>query len=277
MKTASQFRKALTMSAAAVLAACSIPMMSASAAGVESVRLMGDINKDNRVDVSDAIDSLQLYNLNLVDLAENTVNDDNYGGDIDMNGQVDLNDTIGILTYYTLTNANLNPLWADLRRSSYVDGQSYYGNTDPEKQHYFEKTGMYLEIGCASAKPGETVTVPVYIAGITDLAGLQFFMSTPDSLTLDDVNTDLPISESTGKTWNPDNGAFVWAQERGNNLSVTDGTVICTYTYTVPETAQKGDFFLLTQDAEHTMFVAVDGSNIDAFQYTAVSGCITVE
>ena len=269
MKKAKAFRRLASVTGAAALALCSIQPAWASAA--DTARIMGDITNDMHVDLNDAISTMELYNLSMAEITDNKVSMDNYAGDVDMNGQIDLDDSVGILTYYNLSSAELNPLWADLRQKSYVD--SFTGN---DKAVPFELTGLYVEIGCASAKPGEEVTIPVYIAGVQDMAGLQYRMETPDGLTMTGLQPKVTDSENS-MVVNSDWGAFVWANERGRNMTVTDGKIIGTYTYRIPETAKAGDYYLLNTDTSYSEFVTVNGSSIDAYQYTLVSGCITVE
>ena len=65
----------------------------------------------------------------------------------------------------------------------------------------FALRGMYLEIGCASGKPGETVTVPVYVAGVPALAGFQLSVFHEQPLKLLDIESKInQINEELEKT-----------------------------------------------------------------------------
>lgn len=267
MKTMKTVRRLLSAVCAAAISAGFFGMLPVSAEETAGIRLMGDLNNDMAVAADDAQLALLLYLDGITGNADNSATAENGVADINMDGVIDAGDSQNILRYYCETLVGEQPLWAEFRDVSYQDGTGYYGHENP----VFTLTGMYLEIGCASGAPGETVEVPVYVAGLSRIAGLQMFMITPDELPTLDIQSPVPDDYGIGVTTNPDAGAFVWANAR--DISIADGYVIATYTYQIPEDAEPGIFYPLTVDTSETAFVTVD----DYWQYTLLSGVIAVK
>jgi len=278
-----------------------------AAEAAPAVRLMGDINGDMNVSVEDAQLTLRLYTDSLANKASAKADMVNGAADTDMDGSINIADAQNILSYYCRTLAGDQPLWAEYREVSYIDGNDHY-NKDRyivddetgeliENPHFvyedtvFGKTGMYLEVGCAQGAPGETVEVPVYVAGVPILAGFQFYLNQCGDAVLNDIQTDLeemfPESDFLKNT-DPKAGALVWLTQKGDNISIADGTVIGTFSYTIPEDAVSGSFYPLVIDKVDTMFVS-NGSEIEgvkifgkttslaAYQYTLLDGVIAVK
>lgn len=264
-------------------AAAAVSMLQAFPASADTyITIMGDMNGDLKITSIDAQMALEIYADAIVGNAENTANAENGSADIDMNGVIDVTDAQSILLYYCQTLVGDQPLWAEFREVSYHDGQDYQGSAP------FTLKGMYLEIGCAKGAPGETVTVPVYLAGITDLIGFQMSVMPPEGLT--PVSISSPIEEDfptrsekidTKPTFNPECGAMVWADAW--NIEIENGYIIANYTYTIPEDAESGQTYPLCLDAASTMFIAeTDVDNGDTFilepyQYTLLNGVVVVE
>ena len=314
-----------TVSAAAIALSMG-SMLPASAESAASMRIMGDMNKDMTVDVADAQATLQFYVSTIAGNAESAVTTENEAADIDMDGEIGLEDATAILNYYCQTLAGGQPLWAEYRKVSYQNGNDFAPvpvmvqvgeepvydengevitnipvyeklldeNGDPVMRNQtFALRGMYLEVGCASGKAGETVTVPVYIAGVPDLAGFQLSLS--HDLPLELLEIDSKIDEQPG--WNPNShpecnpkaeenlGIIVAAQ--AYNVSLADGFVIAEFTYRIPEDAKSGDHYALTLDQSWTKFVSSDCTFVKAsdteiiengaYQYTALDGVVTVK
>lgn len=302
MKATAKIFGAVCASAAA-LSMCSV--ISASAASEASVQLMGDLNHDMVVNAADAQDTLQLYVQSMSGNTDKAVTDDTQAADINMDGEIGLEDAASILSYYCQTLAGGQPLWAEFRTVSYEDG-SHFGqisvSENPEdtgnsgeqvrNDKLFALRGLYIEIGCASGKAGETVTVPVYVAGLPKLAGFQLTVSHDPALTPADLTSN--IAEDLG--WNEkyscvvtnpnaeDNRGIVVAAE-ANDFNIENGYIIANYSYTIPEDAKSGDCFKLAVDPTWTEFVSTeccysndnDKITAGAYQYTTLSGVVTVK
>ena len=291
---------------AAALSMCS--MLSASALDAGTVSVMGDLNNDLTVDAADAQAALQLYVKSVSRLTDGSVTEETETADINMDGVIGLEDAAGILRYYCQTLVGGQPLWADFRTVSYEDGTGFYNRQfmDPEtgestldengesirvkNKRKFALRGMYLEIGCASGEAGETVTVPVYAAGLPKLAGFQLTVSHDEALTPVSITTEIDKQFD----WDPENvynvnpfaenncGILVAAQ--AEDISLADGFVIGEFSYTIPEDAEPGAHYCVSVDPTWTMFVSADccysnddGTAAGVYQYTALSGVVTVK
>lgn len=305
-RTYARIAVALTASAAA-LGLCSAFPASAEA----QIRLMGDLDGDLKVTAADAQITLALYADALSGQADNAANNENGYADIDLNDVIDVTDAQSILNYYCQTLAGNQPLWADFREVSYHDGTDYtpisaktgerVANEKP-----FTLKGMYVEIGCAEGAPGETVTVPVYIAGAKDLIALTMFIDPPAGLEPVAITSKLdedfklwhPTPEQMGgsneeycpyTTYVP-KGSFVFADI--NNIHPQDGYIIAYYSYKIPEDAQSGTVYPLCLDAPKTTFSAyrpsestepepIEGRDASTttphYQYTNLNGVVTVK
>ena len=297
-----------TICASAIaLSMCS--MFSATASAASAVRIMGDLNNDLVVDAQDAQTTLGIYADALSGLSSDDVNDDNEAGDINMDGKISVEDAASILSYYCQTLVGGQPLWADFRTVSYEDGTGFSPQyvTDPEtgemtldengnpvvlkSGRIYALRGLYIEAGCASGQAGETVTVPIYVAGLPKLAGFQLTVKHELPLKLTKIYSDIDKQEG----WNPedefianpnaaeDQGILVAAQ--ADDISLKNGFVIGEFTYQIPEDAVSGTHYAIEIDPSWTMFVSTDCcySNENekimngAYQYTALSGLVTVK
>ncbi len=307
---------AFLTAAAAVCSMCSAMPVSAN----ETMHLMGDMDGDYKITANDAQTTLDIYVESIVGNEDNAANAENGNGDIDMNGVIDVTDAQSILNYFCQTLVGGQPLWADLREVSYHDGTEYeYRQALDEgtvkNDVPFRMTGLYLEIGCAQGAPGETVTVPVYIAGIEDLIGMVMFITPPEGLTpgeitstiADDFESPSPMI-SIEPAFNPEKGAMVWAS--AENIQIRDGYVLANYTYTIPEDAESGTVYPICFDPAKCEFIAYEknpdyqpidydaidednpeenelymdtllGNNteytLDSYQYTTLNGVVIVE
>lgn len=278
-----------------ISAVCAAAMLSGGAAMLpvhaeeaQTVRIMGDMTGDNQVTMADAKKTLDLVVMSQIGLSDKTVTAETNAADINMNGKLEMADARAILNYFCLTLVDGKPLWSDVRKLTYTDGSDY----DPESNFYgendidlpFAKRSMYLEIGCASGKAGETVEIPVYIAGIVQLNGFQYFQTAPEALVCEKITSvfgtenNEPAEEFASKlcaTTNPEYGAIVWAQANPIPLSVKDGMVIATYSYKIPENAKSGDLFVITPAADELNLFVPD--NTSKFATTMLDGVVSVK
>ncbi|MBR6716782.1 MAG: hypothetical protein IKI77_00340 [Oscillospiraceae bacterium] len=280
---------------AAVLALGICPAFGASAAAEPafSFRALGDANNDGKVSSIDAQDVLVAY-VEALAQGEKIPASDDPATDVNMDGVIDVKDANSILQYYCQTLAGNQPLWSDYRAVSEVEGYQHY-NLETNEYEFLTagKEGMFIEIGVASGKAGDTVTVPVYLSGAPILAGFQFYLNNSSGAQLTGVRTTFAkqIGEDLEDTYvtNPDPewGAIVWVSSKGKNLNAKNGMVIGEYTYQIPEDAQPGTAYQLSLDKENTMFITsgeefeANGqaySNSDCtYQFTLLDGVIVVE
>ena len=303
--------KAFCLACASVLAIGICPVFSASAAQSNSLRAMGDADGNGEVSVEDAQSVLVSYVRSMsknetIDAAGDPASDTN------LDGVIDLLDANNILQFYCRTLSGDKPLWSDFRKVSEVTG---YGNPiyetveitlpdgtvmqveQPSGQYSYitaGKKGMFLEIGVASGKPGDCVSVPVYVSGCPTIAGFQFFLNSSEGAQLkaikSNINELLGDAKENNAVWNPDPnfGALVWCSERGENLDMGNGTVIGEYIYQIPEDAKPGTVYSLTIDKENTMFITTgeeygsgflldEDLNACTYQFTLLDGAIAVE
>lgn len=278
MKKAAKFLSSI-LAAATVFSLCSSAF---SASAATNIRIMGDLNGDKKVNTVDAMYALTIYTDSISGLASNAVTDENEQADINMDGSITVEDCENILLYYCQILAEKQPLWADFRKVSYENGSNYGSKKE------FALRGLYIEVGCANGAPGTTVTVPVYVAGLSKLAGFQLGLIHEDPMTLTAVTSDLDKLEcwNTEDTIsaNPETGMLVAAQ--ANDISLADGFIIGEYTYEIPKNAEPGTCYCISVDQTYTKFVTTDcvftdvdsDSNIEngTYQYTALSGVVTV-
>lgn len=284
-------------------AAMSLSLFSAlpaSAAETAAVRLMGDLNSDLEVSVEDAITALHIYVDGIAGIGDATANAENGSGDIDMDGEITVEDAMHILRYYCQTLVGDQPLWAEIRELSYVDGTDFYSYfrqdengelllddkgqpilVKPNAGAPFERTGMYIELGCATGAPGEVVSVPVYIAGLPKLAGFQMLIGHDPALTLTDINSRLSEHPDwkdkkdeviTNPRFDENHGCVAMGQ--AYDMTLADGYVISEFLYQIPEDAQSGAHYAVTLESYYTKFIT---AQCDSYQYTALSGVVTVE
>ena len=303
-----QFKSvAATVGALMMLSGSAFAAMPASAA---NKKLMGDLDGDLKVTIDDALTAAQISSDAISKIASNTINQDNYAADIDMNGEVDLDDAVSILQYYTTSLLGGELLWADLRKTSYHDGtkQNVRGYYDDETDSWHDEwieldstpfvlKDLYVEIGCAEGKPGEEVTVPVFVAGCDALVGFQYVQDVPGDLTVTNMTTPL-LKENIDENpehedafaWNPEfnvggkNCTLIWVNYNGLNIDISDGTIITEITYKIPEDAKSGDCYILSDSSNVTMFLrnqvnpdTLEELDPQDFQYTLIDGVIRVK
>ncbi len=249
-----------------------------------ALRLMGDMDGDYKITANDAQTTLDIYVESIVGNEDNAANAENGNGDIDMNGVIDVTDAQSILNYFCQTLVGGQPLWADFREVSY---RGTHGEAaDPTAENPFSLKGMYLEIGCAQGAPGETVEVPVYIAGVDELAGFQFFVKADERLTCTDITSDIgpeilangeAVSDSDSVNYvitNPEYGVIVWAQ--AHNINPRDGFVIGTYHYTIPEDAEAGTVYQVRLNDEQVSKFIPKAYDY-AYEFTLLEGVVVCE
>ena len=297
------------MAAAAAFSMCSTAF---SASAATSAFLKGDMNLDTDVDSLDAQIALSIYTDSVSGLESNAVTEENVQGDIDLDGFITVEDAESILMYYCQTLVDDKPLWAEYRTVIQEDGHSYrpiFVTDDPEvianTYCHFCQSGLYIEVGCASGKPGETVTVPVYIAGISELCSFMLEIRHDLPLIPTDVTSNLPTYKQFGEEHNFF-GYYLYPQ--GDNccniawLDADDifldkgGYVLAEISYVIPEDAVEGTHYSVSVDPSYTEFSKStsygsgyqgslkrrneDGTVTDmcrrAYQYTALSGVVTV-
>ena len=264
--------KRTRFTAALLAAASTFAMWQAIPASAEELApLMGDLDGDQKVTAVDAQAALSLYAESLVENETNEADAENNSADIDMDGEIDVLDAQKILLYYCQTLVGEQPLWAEFRTVSYRDARGKTITDDAERP--FALRDMYLEIGCAEGAPGELVDVPVYIAGVDELAGFQLFIKSDEALTLDSIVPDFYYENEVSKPeFNPASGAIVWAQAQ--NFDPRDGQVLGSFKYQIPEDAEEGAVYrVCLNDEENNIFITKD---FKAYEFTLLEGVVRV-
>ncbi len=274
-------------------------MLGTTASAAETVRLMGDLNADLAVTADDAQVTLGIYVDALAGNISPVVTEENEAADINMNGVIELEDAANILSYYCQTLVGDQPLWADFRNVSYADGTDFYsrearddngeiirdadGNpikVTPRENNPFKLTGMYIEVGCAEGEAGETVSVPVYVAGLPKLAGFQIKVDHTLPLDLLKITSDLASQEG----WNGgevientdfDDHSGVFTAAQAGDIELKNGYILGNLVYQIPKDAKSGTTYTVSVDSSYTMFVRAEA--LEAYQYTMLSGVVRVK
>ena len=274
------------------------------------LQIMGDTNGDECVSVDDAQSVLLRY---VQSVADDTAipSEELPSADTNFDGVIDIIDASNILRYYCRTLVGDVPLWSEFRSMSEVTGKEVpvYETVDyvtEEGEEYtatiqtgtkflsYGKTGMFLEIGAVSAKPGECVSVPVYISGVPLLAGFQLFVTNPD-LVVKEVRP-LPNAEQYGgsfmnnsllPSWGDGYGGAVWVAPASRDVVFQNGSVITELVYQIPEDATPGTVYPLNILRSETKFVSsgreipreviYEDPNANSYRFTVLNGCIKVE
>ncbi|MBQ6042026.1 MAG: hypothetical protein IJL32_14795 [Oscillospiraceae bacterium] len=285
---------AICASAALFNLCAAAPASAAGSAAEKTIARLGDMDGDLSVGTKDARAALVAYVEGFVGVTDGKVTADNWTGDIDGNGKIDLRDASSILKYYTYTFTGHQPLWADFRKATYVEGKNVPAPSEPIIEYNefgpvtigsengetvfmpYTLTGMYLEVGCAEGAAGETVTVPVYISGANEMAGLQMSLINDEALTPLSAAMPLPGFKENDYVFNAieEEETTIVVFAKPENIPVTDGAVIAEVTYKIPEDAVSGTHYSINVDTEFSKFVTMDG---DAFQYTLLNGIVTVK
>lgn len=307
MKKQAKFLSSI-LAVATAFSTCSAAFSASAATGTF---LTGDLNLDTVVDTIDAQIALSIYTDAISGLKSNAVTKENEQGDINLDGSITIEDAESILRYYCQTLVGGKPLWADFRTVSKENGNNFnpISVSDPDETSKdiipeFGLDGMFIEVGCVSGKPGETVTVPVYISGVPKLIAYQLKVKHDLPLILTDITTDIDKNEECSQKYetafaNPNAGTnygiSTWANDK--NVTLQDGYVVAKFSYVIPENAVEGTHYSVSVDSSYTEFI-MEGSETDtkiedylpkdngdgtytftypnSYKYTSLSGVVTV-
>lgn len=76
---------------------------------------LGDFDRNDSIDVDDAVSVLTFYAKKAAGVAVDDLSDEQFNAaDIDTDGSITVQDAVYILTYYAQTSAGLEPSWADI-------------------------------------------------------------------------------------------------------------------------------------------------------------------
>ena len=140
-----------------------------------------------------------------------------------------------------------------------------------------EGVSHYLILGDVQGKPGETVSVPVYVYGDTGTAGVNLKFTYDKALKLEKFRW--PGADDRAYVLSAQNGvdiypaSFSGISSDGRNLIAEDGKTIVNLMFTIPEDAKQGDTFAVGFDKESVDVCDTDGSQLDV---TAFDGSVTV-
>lgn len=196
-----------------------------------------------------------------------------------------------IVLQYCQTLEDGLPLWVHERSISYHDGLDYTVFAVKENERVlntkpFRLKGMYAEVGCAKGAPGETVTIPVYLAGVPDLSSILLFLDAPEELELTEITSSAAEDFClTDQEWVKEReregvqpyeysfsaGSFLLAVT--DNIQIPDGYVIASYSYRIPEDAQPGTVYPVRMNPAKSSCGSMDGK----YQYTLLDGVVAVE
>ena len=274
--------RAICAAFAAVLTLTLCPFSaSAESTVLDTFRSMGDADGDGVVSVTDAQSVLKTY-VNALSRSEKVAASTDPASDTNMDGEINLLDASNILKFYCRTMAGDKPLWSEFRDVSKIDG--CYGRD-------YELEGMFLEIGVASGKPGDVVAVPVYLSGVSLLAGFQLFINQSGGTELINIHDCVgrtPMEKVTynNSVTNPDAewGCLVWISSSSHNVKFEDVAILAEYLYRIPEDAEPGTVYSLSIDKQLTSFITAEfriknGHYVDTeyYQFTLLDGAIHVD
>lgn len=120
----------------AVLFACtfvSVPLYHPVKADAVSMDEMGDMNEDQEVSVSDAVEILTIYAKSAAGQSSSVTERKRFVADVNYDVQITVEDAVYVLTYYAKTAAGLSPSWESLGISM--------PQRCPETVSYTNKTG----------------------------------------------------------------------------------------------------------------------------------------
>lgn len=120
----------------AVLFACtfvSVPLYHPVKADAVSMDDMGDMNEDQEVSVSDAVEILTIYAKSAAGQSPSVTERKRFVADVNYDVQITVEDAVYVLTYYAKTAAGLSPSWESLGISM--------PQRCPETVSYTNKTG----------------------------------------------------------------------------------------------------------------------------------------
>lgn len=101
----------------AVLFACtfvSVPLYHPVKADAVSMDDMGDMNEDQEVSVSDAVEILTIYAKSAAGQSPSVTERKRFVADVNCDAQITVEDAVYVLTYYAKTAAGLSPSWESL-------------------------------------------------------------------------------------------------------------------------------------------------------------------
>lgn len=101
----------------AVLFACtfvSVPLYHPVKADAVSMDDMGDMNEDQEVSVSDAVEILTIYAKSAAGQSSSVTERKRFVADVNYDAQITVEDAVYVLTYYAKTAAGLSPSWESL-------------------------------------------------------------------------------------------------------------------------------------------------------------------
>ncbi|MCI7423333.1 MAG: hypothetical protein MSA57_08970 [Ruminococcus sp.] len=101
----------------AVLFACtfiSVPLYHPVKADAVSMDDMGDMNEDQEVSVSDAVEILTIYAKSAAGQSPSVTERKRFVADVNYDAQITVEDAVYVLTYYAKTAAGLSPSWESL-------------------------------------------------------------------------------------------------------------------------------------------------------------------
>lgn len=101
----------------AVLFACtfvSVPLYHPVKADAVSMDDMGDMNEDQEVSVSDAVEILTIYAKSAAGQSPSVTERKRFVADVNYDDQITVEDAVYVLTYYAKTAAGLSPSWESL-------------------------------------------------------------------------------------------------------------------------------------------------------------------
>ena len=101
----------------AVLFACtfvSVPLYHPVEADAVSMDDMGDMNEDQEVSVSDAVEILTIYAKSAAGQSPSVTERKRFVADVNYDDQITVEDAVYVLTYYAKTAAGLSPSWESL-------------------------------------------------------------------------------------------------------------------------------------------------------------------
>lgn len=149
--------------------------------------------------------------------------------------------------------------------------------TEWEDNYKIDNAGHYFIIGDVCGKPGETVSVPVYVFGDTGTAGLQLYFDFDKDLLLEEYEASDDkeayfIDPETKTESRPTTYTFATAV----NKKADDGDILTYMNITIPSSAKNGDIYDIKfyQDAKNPLKVVDrDGNGLPVTYY---NGSITV-
>ena len=159
-------------------------------------------------------------------------------------------------------------------------GSSAVGTGDLWKDDYkITKEGVshYLILGDVQAKPGESVSVPVYVYGDTGTAGVNVKFNYDKRLKLEKFKFSgaderaYVLTNQSGAELYP--ASFTGISSNGHNLIAADGKVVVNLVFTVPADAADGTVYEIGIDKSCVDISDEDGKSLEVATF---DGSVTV-